>query len=244
MRFLLTFSSLSLGASEAPRKSNGATYQPQRTVDNDTSAVARFSSIGWTVENRIKPDVVAPGSAILSAKSRDMADPNEFTPFGASSDPLWAYCTGTSMATPLAAGCVAIVRHALLKPNLPHLSGQFSPTAALIKALIIHYATDMSGQHQMATSGGANSQRAVTYDAPPDMNYGYGRINVDAGVHAIGQRRNMGTYAGGCNTSPIFERLCRLRTPRPLFETLMAISRLLLIFRPYVYRSGRNLPRF
>jgi subtilisin family serine protease len=65
----------------------------------------KWSSGGPTTEGRIKPDVVAPGGYIKSAarvttQQYENGDTCQET-----------YMSGTSMASPLAAGSVALIRH-------------------------------------------------------------------------------------------------------------------------------------
>jgi hypothetical protein len=102
--------------------------------------VANFSSRGPTVEGRIKPDVVAPGISVLSANSAYNVRPSYH-------DPNWTYLTGTSMATPLVAGCAAVLRQAVKDKWAMQ-----EPSAALIKALLVNgavslprYSRDASG---------------------------------------------------------------------------------------------------
>lgn len=64
--------------------------------------VASFSSNGPTNDGRMKPDVVAPGVGVLSATRSDTAS--------------YTRASGTSLATPLAAGVAALVRSA--RPEL------------------------------------------------------------------------------------------------------------------------------
>ena len=114
-------------------------YAPDNKLDK-SSNMAGFSSRGPTCEGRIKPDVVAPGVAILSAASRDPEVSLETkTRFGHSDDPLWFFDSGTSMATPLVAGCAAVIREALLA------GGVSTPSAALVKALLINGAMSLPG---------------------------------------------------------------------------------------------------
>lgn len=58
--------------------------------------------------------------------------------YGKSDDPLWKFSAGTSMATPLAAGCCALLREALSLRG-----GVSQPSAALVKALLINGAVDI-----------------------------------------------------------------------------------------------------
>lgn len=104
---------LSVGASENRRPAfNGNVYgdwwpddypaAPYRTdpIANDPEQVAAFSSRGPTADGRIKPDVVAPGTFVLSTRSTLIASNNTgWSPFPASR--LYFYMGGTSMATPL-----------------------------------------------------------------------------------------------------------------------------------------------
>jgi subtilisin family serine protease len=72
--------------------------------------IASFSSLGPTRDGRVKPDVVAPGEFIVSARSsavaRDPSDP----------DLYHRVLAGTSMATPHVAGTIALMLQ--YAPNL------------------------------------------------------------------------------------------------------------------------------
>jgi serine protease AprX len=120
-----------------------------------------FSSRGPAANNRIRPDVVAPGTAVLSTKSRASTD----TGWGPSTDPDYFYDGGTSMATPLVAGCAAVVRQCLIA------DGVSCPSAALVKAMLINGATPIAGQYTPSEVGG-----------PPDNNQGFGRVNLASTV--------------------------------------------------------------
>ena len=76
--------------------------KPRPAADNPEGMVA-FSSRGPDDDGRIKPDVVAPGSFILQPAPA----PRNRRDGALSSDPLYMFEGGTSMATPLVAGCVA-----------------------------------------------------------------------------------------------------------------------------------------
>jgi subtilisin family serine protease len=129
---------------------------------DNPEGMAAFSSRGPTKNERIKPDITAPGTSILSACSRD-AKVSDF--WGKSSDPLYAFMGGTSMATPLVAGCAAIVREYFQTKH--HLQ----PSAALVKAMLINGAKDISGQY-------------VPSEAPgiPNFSEGFGRVDIAAAV--------------------------------------------------------------
>ncbi|KAM7184242.1 Peptidase S8/S53 domain containing protein, partial [Rhypophila sp. PSN 637] len=89
----------------------------------------------------IKPDIVAPGVAIYSALSQAVLEGVPRNRAGVAPEPGDTYCkfgTGTSMAVPVVAGAAALLRQALRRRNCPN------PSAALLKALIINGAVDLS----------------------------------------------------------------------------------------------------
>ncbi|MBV7339526.1 S8 family serine peptidase [Chloroflexi bacterium TSY] len=114
---------LSVGASENLRP------DLQHELADNPDSMAIFSSRGPTQDGRIKPDVVAPGSFILSKRAPNLPDNHFNAPF----NDEYAYMNGTSMATPLAAGGAALVREWLQKArNIEN------PSAALMKAAMIN----------------------------------------------------------------------------------------------------------
>jgi len=132
-------------------------------LSDNENGVAMFSSRGPTRDNRIKPDIVAPGTNILSNRSH-VKD----------SSPLWgaygddyAWSGGTSMATPLTAGAATIVRQVLKsKFNVS------APSGALVKAVLMHTATDMyPGQYGEGVPAQELTRR-------PNNDEGYGRVNM------------------------------------------------------------------
>lgn len=144
---------------------------------NNDEGMAAFSSFGPTVEGRIKPDVVAPGTSILSTRSSDIREVP--THYGISDDEAWMFDTGTSMATPLVAGCCAVLRETQVKNGHPF------PSAALIKALLINGAVDITGQYAGDESG-----------ASPSVAAGFGRVNLAGSVILPGMSPNAGSGEG------------------------------------------------
>jgi len=144
---------------------------------NDPDGLVAFSSRGPTKEDRLKPDIVAPGTSILSTKSR-VAPMESF--FGVSKDPEWMFLSGTSMATPLVAGCVAVLRESLVK------NGKENPSAALVKALLLNGADGLKGQYTPSEAG-----------MLPNSNSGFGRVNVVNSIIIPGQTKNAGFGEGG-----------------------------------------------
>ena len=166
---------ITVGASENVRPIFGKTYGqefPGRfqagpfatdPMAQDKDSVAALSSRGPTKDERFKPDLVAPGTFILSACSRELD----------ASVALWSRCDddtrfifdgGTSMASPLVAGCAALVREFLDKVhNLKN------PSAALVKALLINGAQPL----------GQNGNDASLV---PNSDQGFGRVDMAATV--------------------------------------------------------------
>ncbi len=100
--------------------------------DKDIRGLALFSDTGPLADGRIKPDVLAPGTQIVSL--RYALDKNLSQLYGASTVEYTQYCalSGTSMATPQIAGACAVIRqfcHEVL--------GKEKPSSALVRALLI-----------------------------------------------------------------------------------------------------------
>jgi len=70
--------------------------------------IAVFSSIGPTVDERQKPEITAGGTIILSARSKDSEYAATMLPPRPYKDD-YAYKQGTSMASPIAAGAIALL---------------------------------------------------------------------------------------------------------------------------------------
>ncbi|KAH7345793.1 peptidase S8 and S53 [Pyrenochaeta sp. MPI-SDFR-AT-0127] len=139
-------------------------------VADNKDGMAALSSRGPTKEQRFKPDVVAPGSSILSTRSSKMQRVSER--WGRSSDPKWFYLGGTSMATPLVAGCCAIVREFLIKSQ-----GIENPSAALVKAVLINGAAEVVGQYFPSETG-----------VSPNNASGFGRVDMRTTVFDKGSK--------------------------------------------------------
>jgi uncharacterized repeat protein (TIGR01451 family) len=138
-------------------------------LSDDPLGMVAFSSRGPTLDGRLKPDVVAPGSNVVSTRYQ-----------GGSADPLWgvynewySYCGGTSMATPLAAGASAIVR------EFYQTMYGLNPSAALVKATLINGARDMTpGQYRDEVPNGSKDDVLRR----PDINQGWGRIDLPSSL--------------------------------------------------------------
>lgn len=89
--------------------------------------ISESSSRGPCADGRIKPEIVAPGTFIVSTRSSQ----SKTAAYGDNSS--YTMMSGTSMATPHVAGCAALVRQWLVERQ--GFDGT-RPTAALLKAVL------------------------------------------------------------------------------------------------------------
>lgn len=184
--------------------------------------LSAFSSRGPTKDGRLKPDVLAPGEYIISARSD--GDLRSFQCSTNDGSTLKAM-QGTSMAAPVAASAAVMIREYLMKGFYPtgtetapqgvfeltpaaarpeavagmreHRSSTgalisptsadaFEPSAALVKALLVHSAVAVGGPVRSAVS----KTGFETVPPPPSVYQGHGRIKLD----------NVLTFADGTDT--------------------------------------------
>jgi subtilisin family serine protease len=132
---------------------------------NNAAQVVAFSSRGPTRDGRTKPEVVAPGTFILSTRSTMLAA-NNFAWGAYPPNRKYFHMGGTSMATPLAAGAAALLREFLRRKR-----GIADPSAALVRALLIAGAQRLPGT---APAGALH-----------DNQQGFGRVNLDRSVRKV-----------------------------------------------------------
>lgn len=118
------------------------------------TSMASFSSTGPTMDGRIKPDISAPGHALISARSGT-------TSTSGSTSCRTTQMSGTSMATPSVSGTAVLVRDYLRQgfyggKGAASTSAAISnPSATLIKAVIINSGQDMA--RKQGNSGDTNA---------------------------------------------------------------------------------------
>jgi subtilisin family serine protease len=133
--------------------------------------MAAFSSRGPTQDGRIKPDVVAPGTDVVSTRS---SVGNPYANWGLYPSFADHYCFngGSSMATPLIAGTAALLRQYAIER-----AGITNPSSALIKAMLVGGARSLTpGQY------GTGSTREIPAESPNPIE-GWGQVNVADTVH-------------------------------------------------------------
>ncbi|MBU1695378.1 MAG: S8 family serine peptidase, partial [Verrucomicrobia bacterium] len=136
------------------------------SADGVHQGIAAFSSRGPTDDGRLKPDIVGPGTDVISCRSHA---PGAESGWGDHPNPDYAFSGGTSMSTPLMAGAAALVRQYFLERR-----GWFQPSAALVKATLLNGARSLTpGQY------GTNAFREVPGWPRPNNVEGWGQADLE-----------------------------------------------------------------
>eukprot|EP01031_Cornospumella_fuschlensis_P027482 gene27482-33187_t len=145
-------------------------------------ALAYFSSPGPTADNRLKPDVTAPGFFVQSARGTNT-----------STEPFCSIrgLSGTSMATPVTAGFVLKIREYFLKGYYPggvaNDSQSFVPSGALLKAMVIASAKRLDNILYYDTTPPGGGPPTMAFESLeglyPGIHQGYGRIQMNRVLH-------------------------------------------------------------
>ena len=162
-------------------------YWKNQTEDETDGKFAMWalSTRGPTSDGRIKPDLVAPGTMIIGPLSRYTTINRNSFPFERDYTPPsnsnYAYMSGTSTSAAFVSGASAIVRQ--YYRQIEGLTVAPTPTAALIKATLIHGATNMAetdypNQYDIIEENRYINETYNDVTARPDFNQGWGRLNV------------------------------------------------------------------
>ena len=130
----------------------------------DPDQMAAFSSRGPVLDGRIKPDVVAPGTWVLSGYAGPFQkeyDPSpnpqnglwQYDGWGYPRNDAYKYMGGTSMASPLVAGGAAVVR------DFYQQTAGVGASAALVKATLINSAVDLPDENNDGVDDNAYPHR-------------------------------------------------------------------------------------
>ncbi len=169
------------GSLGAPATAKNCVSVGATSNGNEDNDIAYFSSRGPAFDGRIKPDVVAPGFFIMSARS--------------SPSPTDGHCddvqmAGTSMATPVTAGAAALAQQYFEDGWYP--SGKrvkedgFKPMGALLKAVLINGAQRLNGNM-------ANFQARRW----PNNDQGHGIVELDATLNFADAFPGQGLFVRG-----------------------------------------------
>lgn len=137
------------------------------------NTISSFSSRGPTTDNRIKPDLLA------SANNTSADSDNNITTNNCGLDTG----SGTSYASPLAAGAAALVRQyftdGYYPSGSPDVTQGFAPSAALIKAVLMNSGTPLSSSNTF-----------------PGYDQGWGRINLSSALPFAGASSQLIVFDG------------------------------------------------
>ena len=169
---------ITVGAIEQIRNANNLIASGSLEETDSDWQVASFSSRGpvTPTDPRIKPEIVAPGVYTISTQSRDrdydnFSDPNDFEfdlrNGNVDTGTNYAFLSGTSMASPTAAGAAALIYQKLTQEM-----GR-NPSPALMKALMVN------GAQRLDTF----TYRFPSFRVSPTIVYeGFGRIDVPRSI--------------------------------------------------------------
>lgn len=162
-------------------------HDPMSDLPLQELTVAWFSSRGPAVGGRFKPDIIAPGSVIMSTfASAGGSVGMSYFETGPESCALHAMM-GTSMSTPVVAGTALLIRQYFMDAkfwaancNAKYKScadGAFTPSGYLLKALLLHSA-EPATQYSVPSFNFRTAVPAKPLRFSPDSEQGYGSIRL------------------------------------------------------------------
>ena len=145
-------------------------------LSSNPDGLAAFSSRGAQLAARWKPELVAPGTNVISCRTQGLSE---------ATDILWGYggltgndkkyyvfSGGTSMSAPLVTGAAALVRQ-----YYTDQAGNSEPSAALVKATLINGAMDIApGQY------GTGQYQEIPDPPRPNNVEGWGRVDLSSTI--------------------------------------------------------------
>jgi subtilisin family serine protease len=188
-----------------PSNSSGFRNAPFATdpISNNSTGMAAFSGRGPTDDGRIKPEIVAPGTNVIAARSHYPG-----VSYGLEYDADHVYLSGTSMATPQVSGLAALTRQWLAERR--QLS---APSAALVKALLLNGAVSLSpGQYA------SNDEIPATW---PNAVQGWGRASIADSVAAGRTEGIWFQQHAGLRTGDVVEYSLGVQAGAPLRVSLV-----------------------
>ena len=204
---------------------------------NDVNQVTDYTCMGFEVkqsaagqEEDYKPDLMAPGgstyySDILSVDS-NTGDGPQFADQQAND---YYNIHGTSMASPFAGGCAALVIDALQQAGTTW-DFNSSKHSRYVKMVLCATASESNANRESATNN-PTLQRAANgpagFPASKDKYEGYGMINPDAAVEAVSQTYTLGSMVTNTLGAGVADRRVWARTVALLagqsFAPLLAV---------------------
>ncbi len=144
-------------------------------LSDDVDGLAAFSSRGSELDARFKPELVAPGTNLVSCRTQDVPHDQSvlWGKGGLSGDDAnnYVFSGGTSMSAPVVTGAAALVRQ-----YYTDRCG-ISPSAALVKATLINGARDISpGQY------GTGATQEIPDPPRPNNVEGWGIVDLGSTV--------------------------------------------------------------
>ncbi len=135
--------------------------------------MAAYSSRGPTDDQRIKPEVCAPGTDVISTRSSVSGASSEWGVLPANT--RYCYSGGTSMSCPLTAGSAALIRQYMVER-----AGISRPSSALLKAAMVGGARSLApGQY------GTGATQEIPFTSPNNVE-GWGQPDLKQAVHPEG----------------------------------------------------------
>jgi serine protease AprX len=193
-------------------------------VSGDREALAGFSSRGLCDDNRIKPDVVAPGTDIAAPRS-SLAPSYNFAGMVPQTQRKFGYMSGTSMATPVVSGIAALVRQYLQRDR-----AVAKPSAALLKAILINGARPLQNPH-------ATKDRIL--EGVPNAHQGFGCVDLARSIPLDGSFA-LGYVDTWSDPAKAFAKLGTNRRRYEFTTTKNAPLRITLAYTDYWGRGLQN----